>query len=189
MSASVARWVSIIAHPFVMVTALVIAVAFRRGISREAVPALLLVIAVGLLPVGFLMVRQVRRGSWANVDASNRSERPILFVVGIVGLITLLGCTFFVHPVSFLFRGGVVVLAMISVCAVANRWLKVSLHMAFGALAATALVFLGSPVGWVLAVVLPALAWSRLTLGRHERSEVAAGLVLGFLAGYAVYRF
>ena len=78
---------------------------------------------------------------------------------------------------------------MLAVCAIANRWLKVSLHMAFGSLAATALLLLGSPAGWVLVPVLPALAWSRLVLGRHVLAEILAGLVLGSLTGFAVVRF
>ena len=36
-----------------------------------------MVAAFTLLPIGILMLVQVRRGSWGNVDASNARERPI----------------------------------------------------------------------------------------------------------------
>jgi membrane-associated phospholipid phosphatase len=179
---------SIVFHPFVMVAVFVVAVGLHVGSAADAVRALLLVALVVVLPIGVLMVRQVRRGSWGNVDASNREERPILFVVGVVALAVLAACAVVFRPASFLARGGLVVLVMVAVCAVINRWLKISLHTAFAALVTTTLVLLGSPAGWFLVPVVPALAWSRLALGRHRLPEVLAGLVVGTLSGYVLYR-
>ena len=44
-----------------------------------------IVVLFTIVPPGVLMWRQVRRGQWENVDASNRGERPILYVVGGAG--------------------------------------------------------------------------------------------------------
>lgn len=181
-----ARWLSIIGHPFATSLVMILGVALRFGTPREAFRALLLVALVALLPVAVLMVRQVRRGTWTNVDASNRAERPLLFTVGIVALAVLLGAVALFRPGSFLLRGGAGVLAMLAVCAVATRWVKVSLHMAFAALATTTLLFLGSPAGWALLALLPALAWSRLALKRHTAAEVAAGVLIGIASGCAI---
>lgn len=182
----VARWISIVGHPFVMTLVMVFGVALRFGTPREALRTVLLVALIALLPIGALMVRQVRRGSWANVDASDRAERPLLFAVGIAALAVLLGVVLVFRPAGFPLRGTAGVLLMLVVCAVATRWVKVSLHMAFGALATTILLSLGSPAGWVLLAVVPALAWSRLTLKRHSLAEVALGLLIGILFGYAM---
>jgi membrane-associated phospholipid phosphatase len=183
----VARWVSIIGHPFAMVVVMVVAAALHFSTPREAARILLVVTVMTLLPVAALMIRQVRRGAWTNVDASDRAERPLLFAVVIAALAALLGYALVFRPGSFLIRGGVGVFVMLAGCAVATRWVKVSLHMAFGALATTTLLFLGSPAGWVLLAVLPALAWSRLALGRHRPAEVAIGLLAGFASGYAIH--
>lgn len=182
----IARWVSIAGHPFVMSIVMVLGAALRFSTPREALRTVLLVGLIALAPVGVLMVRQVRKGSWTNVDASNRAERPLLFTVGIVALAVLLGAALVFRPGSFLIRGVLGVLMMLIVCAVATRWIKVSLHMAFCALATTSLLFLGSPVGWVLLAVVPALAWSRLALARHRPAEVALGLLVGVAFGYAI---
>jgi hypothetical protein len=183
---AVARWVSIFGHPFVMTIVMVLGAALRFSTPREALRTLLFVTLIALLPVAALMARQVRRGSWTNVDASNRSERPLHFAVGIIALAVLLGAMLVFRPGSFLVRGVAGVLIMLAVCAVATRWVKVSLHMAFGALATTTLLSLGSPAGWVLLAVMPALAWSRLELDRHRPAEVAVGLLVGIAAGYAI---
>jgi phosphatidylserine synthase len=182
----VARWVSIIGHPFVMTLVMVLGAALHFSTPRETLRTVLLVTLIALLPIAVLMIRQVRRGSWTNVDASNRAERPLLFAVGIGSLAVLLGAVLVFQPGSFLLRGMVGVLLMLAVCAVATRWIKVSLHMAFGALAMTTLLSLGSPAGWVLLAVMPALAWSRLALERHRPAEVAVGLLVGIAFGYAM---
>jgi membrane-associated phospholipid phosphatase len=183
---AVARWLSIVGHPFATSLVMVLGVALRLGTPREAFRALLIVTLVALVPVGALMVRQVRRGSWDNVDASNRAERPLLFTVGIVALAVLLGAVGMFRPESFLLRGAAGVLAMLAVCAVATRWIKVSLHMAFAALATTTLLFLGSPAAWALLALLPALAWSRLALKRHTPAEVVVGVLVGLAFGCAM---
>ncbi len=182
----VARWVSIAGHPFAMTVVMVLGAALHFGTPREALRTLLIVVLIALVPIAALMIRQVRQGAWANVDASNHAERPLLFAVGIVALAALLGSVLVFRPGSFLIRGASGVLIMLAVCAVATRWVKVSLHMAFGALATTTLLSLGSPVGWVLLAVMPALAWSRLALERHRPAEVAAGVLVGIAIGYGI---
>lgn len=169
-----------------MTMVMVLGVALHFGTPRDALQTLLVVALVALLPVAVLMVRQVRRGSWTNVDASNRAERPILFTVGIAALAVLVGAMVVFRPGSAFLRSAAGVLIMLAVCAVATRWVKVSLHMAFGALATTALLSLGSPAGWVLLAVMPGLAWSRLALERHRPAEVAIGLLVGIAFGYAI---
>src|SRR5437763_3240456 len=132
---AVARWLSIVGHPFAMTIFRVRGAALHFTTPCEALRTLLLVTLIALLPIAALMVRQVRRGAWTNVDASNRAERPLLFAVGIVALAVLLRAVPVFRPGSFLIRGAVGVLSMLAVCAVATKWIKVSLHMAFGALA------------------------------------------------------
>jgi hypothetical protein len=184
-TAQLARWVSTIAHPFVM-TALLVAVAAGRQSPAGALEPVLLVIVAVVVPVAVLMVRQVRRGKWANADASNAAERPLLFLVSAAGLVTALAWLLTYDPESFLIRGLVVVGAFILIAAVLTPWVKLSLHVAFVTLAATALWGIGSPVGLVLMAVVPVVAWSRLVLTRHSHAEVAAGCALGVITGLAL---
>jgi len=184
---SFARFISILCHPFVMALVLVLGVALRVTTPGAALQSVLLVAALAIVPVAVLMVRQVRKGTWQNVDASRKSERPVLFGVGIIGLLLLIAAAMFLKPASFLVRGTVAVLIMLAVCALANRWVKVSLHMAFGTLATTTLLCIGSVIGWVLLPLMPLLAWSRLILKRHRPSEIAIGSLSGIVSALALY--
>lgn len=184
-----ARWLSIIAHPFVMVVVMVGVSAATRQPADEALRTVAVVVAFTVVPLLVLMIWQVRRGAWENVDASNRAERPMLYLVGGVALVALLAYVTLLRPQSFMVRGVIGTLGMLAVCTVATRWVKLSLHMAFGALAATALTLAGSAVGYVLVLMLPALAWARLALNRHSVFEVAAGTIIGAAVGAAIHYF
>jgi membrane-associated phospholipid phosphatase len=74
------------------------------------------------------------------------------------------------------------------VCAALTPWVKVSLHMAVAALAAAVLLGLGMALGWLLAAVLPLLAWARVAMGRHRWIEVALGALVGAAAGVMLVR-
>jgi hypothetical protein len=182
-----ARWVSILAHQFVMVTLLVAVPAMRQSSGNAVRPVLLVVIAV-VVPIAVLMFRQVRRGRWSNVDASKPSERQALFMVALAGLVAGLGWLLLNDPRSFLVRGMLVTAAFLLVAAVLTRWVKLSLHVAFVALAATTLCLLGSAVGYGLIAVVPVVFWSRIVLERHRVHELFVGLVLGVLTGVVLVR-
>jgi len=180
-----ARWISILAHPFVMVAVLVAVPAMRQS-SGNAVQSGLVVVLAVVVPIAVLMVRQVRRGRWSNVDASKPSERPALFFVALAGLVAALGWLLLNDPHSFLVRGMLVIAGFLLLAAVLTGWVKRSLHVAFAGLAATALVLLGSAVGYALAAVVPMVFWSRLVLARHSVQELLVGLALGVLTGLAL---
>jgi membrane-associated phospholipid phosphatase len=105
--------------------------------------------------------------------------------VALAALAAVAGWLTLRDPASFFLRGASTVLAMLVVAAVATRWVKVSLHVAFAALAATVLTSSGSSVGYVMIPAVPAVAWSRLVLARHSAVELACGAVLGIAAGLA----
>jgi len=103
-----------------------------------------------------------------------------------MALLALLGYLRAMQPKSPLILGGVGTLTMLAVCALATRWIKVSLHMAVASLSTAILLRLGLPAGWAFAAALPLLAWSRVAMGRHGWAEVALGSIIGVTAGFAI---
>ena len=182
-----ARWISIIFHPFVMVGVMVGAAAAPRQGTGGAMRAVGVTALFTIVPLAVLMWRQVRRGRWENADASNHAERPILYLVLGLALVALLAYLVLLRAQSFMVRGVLVTFGMMAVCALATRWIKVSLHMAFATLAATGLAFMRSPAGYALLATLPVLMWSRLTLERHSPAEVALGTIIGAAAGASLH--
>ncbi len=174
-------------HPFVMVGLMAGVAAATRQSAGDAVRSVGVVVLFTIVPIAALMWRQVRGGQWENADASNRAERPILYAAGGMALAALLAYLMILRPQSVMLRGVATTLGMMAVCALATRWVKVSLHMAFATVAAVTLALMRSPVGYVLLFALPALMWSRLTLQRHTRLEVGLGTMIGAGAGVAIH--
>jgi hypothetical protein len=170
-----------------MIGVMVGTVAAARQTTGETLQSVAIVVLFTVVPLLVLMTQNVRSGAWENPDASNPQERPMLYLVGALSVVGLLAYLIAVRPQSFMVRGVVATLGMMAVCAVATRWIKVSLHMAFGALAASTLALMGSIVGYMLILVLPALAWARLRLERHTLLEVALGTAVGAAAGAAIH--
>jgi membrane-associated phospholipid phosphatase len=184
---TLARWLSIVFHPFVMVGVMVGAAAAGRQTGGEAVRSVGTVVLFTVVPLAVLMWRQVQRGKWENVDASNQDERPILYIVGGVAVVALLGYLLLFRPQSFMVRGVAATFGMMAVCGAITRWIKVSLHLAFAALAATVLGLMRAPMGYVLLAALPAIVWSRIALRRHTPLEVTIGAVIGIATAAAIH--
>jgi hypothetical protein len=174
-----ARAISIIGHPFVTVAVMMLGAASTR--------AGLTFLLIALVPVAIVMIVQVRRGAWEHADASNRSERRGLYLIGLAALAVALVYLYLRDPRSPLTRGVAISLATMIVLAIVSRWVKVSLHLTFAALAALNLILLGEPRGWVVAALVPPLMWSRLHLRRHTPLEVWLGFVAGVVTALAIH--
>jgi hypothetical protein len=175
-----ARGLSIVGHPVVLAPAAALFAAASQGASVRLTRMLLIgLLAAGLVVLAFSLWN-VRSGRWAHIDASNPSERRVLngFLVGL----TLSGSAIAwrsdpAHDISFGFLiAGLAVVAALALSPI----LKISLHTCFAAMAAG----LAWPDRVALvagAAIVIALAWSRLTLGRHSLAEVCFGALIGVL--------
>lgn len=181
-SLAVARGLSIVGHPALLMPVAVPLAALKRSASAQdlwlgAAAAL----AVGTI-VALVSLRQVRAGRWAHVDASVPAERLQLnlLLAGLLLAAALILGLSSGSPVlaAGLASSGAIVLAALGL----HRRMKLSLHCAFGAYAA-ALLWPAWPALAGLAALALGVAWSRLHLRRHTRRDVLAGLLVGALAG------
>ena len=172
---SLALAVSLLVHPFVISPVTVLLLTDVRS-------SLLLVLVVSV-PLLILIVKNVRSGTWTNYDVSVRTQRsglywPAFVLTGVLALILWRSGT---NP--GLMKGTVVAVCMIATAMLINRWLKVSLHMMFGAFCAVILAWRYPAVTIPLGLALALLAWSRLTLKRHTWPEVYVGAIVGCAGG------
>ena len=181
-SSPFARWTSILLHPFAVFAALALIAAWRM--DPASLPRTAIGMAVAVAIVWAFVLQRRRSGRWGTVDASDRRERPVLYALVLVvaaGYWLWLG-----GRASATGQGVVAIIAMLCVAGIANRWIKLSLHMASLAFAGMALLALWPPAGFIALVLLPLIAWSRLRMARHTVPEVIGGSLLGLLAGIAL---
>lgn len=177
-----ARWTSILLHPFAVFAALALIAAWRM--DPASLPRTAIGMAVAVAIVWAFVLQRRRSGRWGTVDASDRRERPVLYALA---LAVSLGYWLWLGGRQSVTSNGVLgAVAMLCVAGIANRWIKLSLHMASLAFAAVSLLGVWPPAGVVALASMPLLAWSRLRMARHTMPEVIGGAALGLIAGVAL---
>lgn len=139
----------------------------------------------------FLMIAFVLIGIYIGVfsdfDVTNRKERPTL-VIGSVVVV-------FLYIFILIFLKGPRILGIVSsglligalLVNILDRWLKVSIHTASVASFTLGLVILYGVNFIPLLLLIPIMAWSRLTLKKHTLAETITGGFLGFILTIIVY--
>ena len=170
-----------VGHPFVMIVLLVLLLSWtmNRAVAWRITG---FVTIMGLIPTGLLLWRRSTSRREQAADGSAPNDRSILYFSLITVL--LLSCVYFhfVEHSVFLARGSAVTALMSAVAAVANRWIRLSLHLAFAVFSGVILTRIHLSYGLPILILSPLLAWSRLVLLRHTLPEVIGGSVLGLSA-------
>ena len=184
----IARSVSILGHPLLLMPAAVLALLAAHSEGRQAGWVLAGLLALGLMVMLFSH-SQVRRGHWQHVDASGKEERSSLnrFLLAMLVAATL-ACLLLGASTPLTLGLGLSV-AMLVVALATARWCKLSLHLAFATFAALLLASLSWWVGLAGLLFAVVLAWSRLHLQRHVPRDLVAGAGTGLLAGLAFLHF
>lgn len=186
----IARFTSIVGHPFVFIPAAIV----FSGLSRpDAAPpgstlAIAGIVLAGMIVIGAYVAHGLRAGRWADVDVSVREHRTGLYGVSLSATAAA-AIAFHVLGPPIGVRGSLVAFGLVLVSAIVNLRLKISLHVAFAAYAVAIAGGRRPAVLVVASLFALAIAWSRLVLRRHTLPEVVAGAIAGALAGAAFVLF
>jgi hypothetical protein len=181
MRTSIARFISIAGHPFVLVPLLIFLPRYQSD-RNGAIRVVLLFAAIVFFPMSILIWRSVASGRWSTVDASDKDNRPLLYKVSIAVSFAAAAYFHFVEPSPSIVRGSIVVAGMLFLAAVLNRRIKISLHLAFACFCGILLIRVRLSYGLPMLLLVPALIWSRIVLSRHVFSEALGGILMGTLA-------
>lgn len=176
LSTWLARALSIAGHPLAVIP-LTIAATTRNWLWTA------LVAATTTLPLVLLISRNVRRGRWSDFDVSRRDQRLGLYRAGIPLLLLAAALLLLAGASPRMLRALLAAALLLASGALGHRFLKISMHMMFAAFCAVILVRFHPGTAAAVVAFLLLVGWSRLHLGRHTRTEVAVGTLLGAAAG------
>ena len=185
-TATAARVLSVIGHPALVMPAAVTVTVVNQGATAPAVMVSASATIAVALTIAVYSLLQVRAGRWSHVDASAPQERLHLNAFLACLLLAVSGLQWAMARPLPLVLGLALSSAIVFAAMAMRRWLKVSLHCAFGSYAAL-LVWPDLPALAALVALVLGVAWSRLELRRHTAVEILTGLALGVLAGVALH--
>jgi membrane-associated phospholipid phosphatase len=184
----IARIVSIVGHPLAMIVLLVLLLSWTM--DRAAVWRITgFVAGMGLIPTGFLVWRSASRREHDTDTSTHCTDRRILYFCMFTVLLLASVYFHFVEHSAFLVQGSAVTALMAAVAAILNRWVRLSLHLAFAVYSGLILARIHPGYGLPILIFAPLLAWSRLALLRHTFSEVICGSALGLGAAGLLISF
>jgi hypothetical protein len=187
MLTSLAQVLSFLFNPVMMLVFLPLLLVYKT--TGDVVLAMTWTVytMIFLVAISFFVIYGVHKKIFTDLDVSVRSQRPLLFIVGIImTLIYLWGLSFLNGPkilmiVTVGFLVGVLIMAII------NTRLKISFHVStVSALLFTmAIVYQG--YYYLTLLLIPAVAWARLRIKRHTLPETIVGACFGILLSLGIY--
>ncbi len=177
---AVARWISLIVHPiaFPLVTLAVLLYSATQSLPRTT-GWVLLALALTSLPITVLVVFQVTRGHWTDLDVSVRRQRYLLYPFGLACLAILALVYHWLQAPAIAVAATVASALANLVDGVINLTYKVSAHATSAAACAALLLHVVPAVGVVAAAAAALVGWSRVELGRHTLGQVLLGMGVG----------
>jgi hypothetical protein len=187
MMTSLAQIISFLFNPAMMLVFLPLMLVYKTTGDIILAFAWTVYTMIFLIAISFFVIYGVHKKIFTDLDVSVRSQRPLLFSVGIfMTLIYLWGLSFLNGPkilsiVTVGFIIGVILMALI------NTRLKVSFHVTTVAalLFTMAIVFQG--YYYLTLLLIPMVAWARLKIKRHTLTETIVGACYGILLSLGMY--
>ncbi len=185
-----ARLVSTIIHPIIFP---LVCLGIALDVVTQSLPETLRYVALAMLltsvPISAVVVTQVVRHKWTDLDVSARKQRYALYPFGVACMLALAIAFARVGAPQAAVRSALALALANVVNGLINLTYKVSAH-ATGAAASATLLWLVVPfVGISLLATLGALAvgWSRVELKRHTTGQVVLGWAVGILTMVVAY--
>lgn len=184
----VARLLTEVLAPIVLIVALLFAVAIRaspsvgRGLLYGAVTAFF----AGGLPYAIMMLG-IRRGHLGDRHLSERQERPVMMVIGLVSVTIGFLLTWWLGAPRALFALVAAMVAGVAVALAITIFWKISIHTACAAGTLAILVLEFGPGMWALLPLVTAIAWARVALRDHTMSQVVAGALVGYVVATGLF--
>ncbi len=121
-----------------------------------------------------------RLGKATDYEFTNREERPLFFTIVTLSFLILFLVNTFLLKDPTISTVTVASLTASTILTIVSLFWKMSGHMTYSTLLFFTLIFLFPNLSflWLLFIFTPAIAWSRVELGKHTWMQTVAGVVV-----------
>ena len=187
MSTRIAKIISVVLAPLVIVVpGLFLLVLIQKHNLQIALYWMLLLLCF-IVPLWAVIFWLTKAKKFSDFDVSTQKQRPLLFAIEAIFTAGYLLVAYLFNAPKEVFVGVVTVVALLSVIAVVNKFIKASGHLSMLSGGLTLFVLVG---GWIFTLgylLIPILAWARLKTKRHTFREVILGIIIGTSVASLVY--
>ena len=187
MSKKFAEIISLVLDPLVVLIPVPFFLVFEKTNNLARSLAWTGISMVFIVLYFLFIVIGIRYGIFSDLDLSKREQRPVAFLIGIFLTISYLIILFLFHSPGILQIGTFAMILGVIVIWIANRFTKVSWHLAVLAAFLTAIVLIE---GWEFLggfILLPLLAWARIKTKNHTLLQTVLGSLIGVLTTVVIY--
>lgn len=148
----------------------------QAGVAWGALTAVL----CGGIPLGVLLVG-VRSGRFGDMHVKDRAQRPKLIGLIVALVVAALALMIMLGAPRLMVAGATAMLSTLAVTGPITLWWKISFHtaVAAGGVVMLAWILPPLPVYAAGAVVVAAIAWSRIVIRDHSPAQALAGVLAG----------
>ncbi|MGI8420363.1 MAG: hypothetical protein ACR2LN_07035 [Candidatus Levyibacteriota bacterium] len=140
-----------------------------------------------LLAMTFFIIYGVHKKIFTDLDVSKRTQRPLLFGVGMVMTLFYLGGLLFLNGPKILIVVSLGVIISVVLASFINTKLKMSIHVATVAALIFALAIIYQGYYFISLLLIPVVAWARVYIKRHTLPETIVGGIFGILLSFGMY--
>lgn len=142
---------------------------------------------VFMLILSAFILLGIRMHYFSDLDISKRSQRPLLFTFSIFLASSYVVFLYLLNAPSILFIAIFALILGLTVFEIANRYTKVSVHVATVSAFSASLFIVYDGIFVLSFFLIPIVAWARIKTHNHTKKQTIIGALLGILITFAVY--
>lgn len=142
-------------------------------------------IFIGILSL-FIMLG-IKLHYFSDLDISKRSQRPLLFTFSIFLSASYVVFLYLLKAPSILFIAIFALILGLTVFEIANRYTKVSIHVATISAFTTSLFIVYDGIFVLSLFLIPLVSWARIKTHNHTKKQTIIGASLGIVTTLTVY--
>lgn len=186
MKKRIAKYISIIGHPFLTFSIFILVVMFTFEEFHKALFISILIIGCIIIPNVIRNYIKTKRAEYTNFDVSVRTHRNSMYLFSIILSLIITIVMFISNQSKDLYLGVLFATILIIISYIVNFSIKCSAHVSLTIYLSFIIISMNLIIGITGLVFACLIGWSRLELGRHTIKEVITGAIIGMITGVAM---
>lgn len=175
----VAQIISIVGHPFITIPAFILIALLGNEITTSKLLVALLLIGGLFVPISIIIYYKTKKGTYSNLDVSDRLQRKSLFLYAIPLLAAVTTILYLTGQPRQLCLALLFALILVIISQVVNLYIKSSLHVSLNIYLSFLIITQNITAGLIALLLTGIIGWSRIKLERHTPKEVFWGILVG----------